>query len=155
MSNLYFLELLPSRFCFKIITALKQFIMNPRLLLSFLVVIFLAFAGFYSLKYFFSGYVKDNIGVAVQKYPGPPEDALIAFLLDDNNSFNDRSHIAIWTLGQLQSEKALPILESLYKNDPEGITCKGHHDSMLCQRELYNAITTIEKGSLFSYRYLQ
>ena len=129
--------------------------MNHKLILSFLVVIFLAFAGYYALKYYFSGYVKDNIEVAVQKYPGPPEDALIAYLLDESNSPDKRSRIAVWTLGQLQSEKALPLLKSLYKDDPTGKTCKGHHNSVICQRELYNAIKTIEKGSLFSYRNMQ
>ena len=125
--------------------------MNNKLFLSFLFVICLVFASFYSLRYFFSRYVKDNIELAVQKYPGSPEDALISYLLDENNTPHERSQIAVWTLGQIQSEKALPLLKSLYNDDPEGKTCKGHHDAMLCQRELYNAIKTIEKGSLFSY----
>ena len=54
--------------------------------------------------------VKENISIAQQKYPGPAEDALISFLLDEENYSNDRTHLAIWTLGRIKSEKALPFL---------------------------------------------
>jgi hypothetical protein len=84
--------------------------------------------------------VKKNIDIAKQKYSGTAEDALIAYLLDTTNSPRDRSQIAIWTLGQIGSPKALPILRGLYKNDPEGKTCYGRHDSVLCQYEIYKAI---------------
>jgi hypothetical protein len=84
--------------------------------------------------------VKKNISSAKEKYPGKAEDALIAYLLDTSNSPEDRSSIAIWTLGKIQSEKALPILNELYKDDPEGKTCKGKHNSVLCQYEIYKAL---------------
>ncbi len=84
--------------------------------------------------------VKKNIRTAKEKYPGIAEDALIAYLQDTANSAQNRSSIAIWTLGQIQSEKALPILNELYKNDPTGKTCKGKHNSALCQYEIYKAI---------------
>lgn len=84
--------------------------------------------------------VKKNITIAKEKYPGKAEDALIAYLLDTTNSPRDRSSIAIWTLGQIHSEKALPILNELYLNDPEGKTCYGRHDSVLCQYEIYKAL---------------
>lgn len=84
--------------------------------------------------------VKKNIEIAEEKYSGTAEDALIAFLLDTTNSPRDRTHIAIWTLGQIQSEKAKPVLRELYKNDPEGKTCSGKHDSVLCQYEIYKAL---------------
>ncbi len=84
--------------------------------------------------------VKKNIEFAKNKYPGTAEDALIAYLLDATNSPRDRTHIAIWTLGQIQSEKAIPVLNELYKNDPEGKTCSGKHDSVLCQYEIYKAL---------------
>lgn len=97
---------------------------------------------------------KENIKIAKQQYPGIAEDALISFLMDTNNSANDRTHIAIWTLGQIRSEKALPVLQELYKNDPKGKTCYGKHDSLLCQYEIYKAIRSIEKGGLFSHKRL-
>ncbi len=84
--------------------------------------------------------VKENIKIAKEKYPGTAEDALIAFLLDTTNSPHDRTHIAIWTLGQIQSEKAVPVLSEIYKNDPEGKTCFRRHDSVLCQYEIYKAL---------------
>ncbi|HPG33251.1 MAG: HEAT repeat domain-containing protein, partial [Bacteroidales bacterium] len=84
--------------------------------------------------------VKKNIKIAQERYPGKADDALIAFLLDTTNSPQNRSSVAIWTLGQIQSEKAIPVLEDLYKNDPEGKTCYGKHDSVLCQHEIYKAL---------------
>ena len=103
-------------------------------LFTLLVIIYLA------LYFWIDITVKDNIKTAKEKYPGKAEDALIAYLLDTTNSPLDRSHLAIWTLGQIQSDKATPILKSLYKNDPEGKTCKGKHDTVLCQYELYKAL---------------
>jgi len=88
--------------------------------------------------------VKKNIKMSQERYPGHAEDALIAYLLDTTNSPQNRSRVAIWTLGQIQSKKALPVLKNLYKNDPEGKTCAGKHDSVLCQHEIYKAMKAIE-----------
>jgi hypothetical protein len=85
-------------------------------------------------------YISKNIRIAQSRYPGKAEDALISFLLDTTNTPGERSTIAIWTLGQIKSEKAKPILWSLYKNDPEGKTCRGRHNEVLCQYELYKAL---------------
>jgi len=99
--------------------------------------------------------VKKNIELVQQQYRGSPEDALISFLLDEENTYHDRTHIAIWTLGQIRSEKALPILKELYKDDPKGKSCFGRHDSVLCQYEIHKAIQTIEKKWLFSHARLK
>jgi len=90
--------------------------------------------------------LKENISIAQQRYPGTKEDALIAYLVDTTNSPHDRS-MAIYSLGQINSKKALSVLKGLYKNDPKGKTCHGKHDSVLCQKEIHTAIETIE------YRY--
>lgn len=90
--------------------------------------------------------VKKNINYAKEKYPGTAEDALIAYLLDTTNSPQDRSSVAIWTLGQIHSKKALPILKGLYKNDPEGKTCHGKHNYVICQYEIYKAINAEESN---------
>jgi len=92
--------------------------------------------------------IKKNITLAKSHYTGKAEDALIAYLLDTNNSPIDRSHKAIWTLGQIRSKKALPVLSEFYKNDPEGKTCKGHHNSVLCQYEIHKAMVSIDHGWL-------
>ena len=94
--------------------------------------------------------VKKNISIAQQRYPGTAEEALISFLLDEKNSFHDRTHKAIWTLGMLKSEKALPILRSYYKNDPKGLTCHEKHDQMICQYGLLKAIVQIENRFQYS-----
>ena len=94
--------------------------------------------------------VKANINKAKQQYPGSSEGALIEFLLDENNTPNDRTHIAIWTLGQIRSEKALPILNRLYINNPKDETCYGKHESKLCQYKIHKAIVAIEKNWWFS-----
>lgn len=90
--------------------------------------------------------IKERIGNAQEKYQGNAEDALIAYLSDTTNSPRDRSDVAIWTLGQIQSQKALPILKELYNSDPEGNTCHGRHDYVLCQYEIYKAIRAIESN---------
>jgi hypothetical protein len=91
--------------------------------------------------------IKEHISIAKQRYPNAAtaEDALIAYLEDTTNSPRDRGDIAIWTLGQIHSKKALPVLYKLYKNDPEGKTCHGKHDSVLCQYGIHTAIETIEE----------
>jgi len=96
--------------------------------------------------------VKSNIKHCQEIFPGSPEDALIAYMLDESKHPEDRSHVAIWTLSQLESEKALPHLKKLYKNDPKGKTCADNHDKELCQYEIHKAIESIEKGRLISYK---
>jgi hypothetical protein len=88
--------------------------------------------------------IRDRIHIAKQQYPGIAEDALIAYLSDSKHTPRERSDIAVWTLGQIRSRKALPVLRKLYKNDPGGMTCKGHHNEVLCQYEIHKAIVSIE-----------
>ncbi|MGE5457937.1 MAG: HEAT repeat domain-containing protein [Methanococcaceae archaeon] len=90
--------------------------------------------------------VKENISIAKKEYPGKAEDALLAYLADSTKSPRERTEIAVWTLGQIRSGKALPVLKSLYKNDPEGKTCR--HDSELCQYEIHKAILSIERNGI-------
>jgi hypothetical protein len=92
--------------------------------------------------------IKERISIAKQQYSGTAEDALIAYLSDTTHTPYDRTDVAIWTLGQIRSKKALSILKKLYRNDPEGKTCKYHHDSVLCQYEIHKAIVSIEHGWL-------
>lgn len=99
--------------------------------------------------------VRKNIDAAREEYPGSAEEALIAMLLDSTRSPYVQTHTAIWTLGQIRSEKALPVLQELYMDDPDGITCYGKHDSLLCQYELNKAIKSIENGRLFSHARLR
>jgi hypothetical protein len=92
--------------------------------------------------------IKEHISIAKQQYSGIAEDALIAYLTDSTHTPRERTDIAIWTLGQIRSQKALPVLKKLYKNDPEGMSCKYHHNEVLCQYEIHKAIVSIEHGWL-------
>jgi hypothetical protein len=109
-----------------------------------LILVALLLSGYIAIYFWIDSDVKKNITIAKEKYPGKAEDALIAYLLDTTNTPNDRSHIAIWTLGQIKSEKAILVLTTLYKNDPEGKTCKGNHSYVLCQYEIYKALNASE-----------
>lgn len=120
-------------------------------IVSLPIIIVLNVGVFLSLHVWIREDVKENIILAKQKYPGNTEEALIAYLLDEGNSPIKRSHIAIWTLGQIQSQNALPVLNIFYKNDPEGKSCIGHHHEILCQRELHKAIITIKQKRLFAF----
>lgn len=120
---------------------MKKLILSIGIIL--LSILFLVFAALYV---WIDIDVKKNIKVAKEKYPGKAEDALIAYLLDTANSPGNRSHVAIWALGQIHSEKAIPILKGLYKNDPEGKTCRGKHNSVLCQYEIYKALSACESN---------
>lgn len=124
--------------------------MKRKLVILCIYILTLAIGSFIGLHIWIGGDVKKNIEIVKKQYSGSAEEALISFLKDENNSFNDRTHKAIWTLGQIRSKKALPLLKELYKNDPKGETCKGYHDSELCQYELSKAIVAVEKGWLFS-----
>lgn len=92
--------------------------------------------------------IKENIAIAKSMYPGTAEEALIAYLVDTKNTAENRTHIAIWTLGQIKSQKAIPILRELYLDDPTGNTCYGHHQQVLCQYEIYKALHATEMNWL-------
>jgi hypothetical protein len=118
--------------------------MKRKLIILSSILLWLILSGFIALYIWIDIDVKKNIKIARERYPGKAEDALIAYLSDTANPPHERSHVAKWTLGQIKSEKALPVLTALYKNDPEGKTCYGKHDSVLCQYEICKAMTAIK-----------
>jgi hypothetical protein len=120
--------------------------MKKKLIILSASLITLLILGFFAIYIWIDFDVRKNINYAKEKYPGIAEDALIAYLLDTANSPQDRSSVAIWTLGQIHSQKALPILKRFYKNDPEGKTCHGKHNTVLCQYEIYKAIKAEESN---------
>ena len=114
--------------------------MKRKLFILSSILLGLIILGFIAIYIWIDIDVKKNINSAKGRYSGKVEDALIAYLLDTTNTPQNRTRIAIWTLGQINSKKAIPILENLYKNDPKGKTCYGNHDSVLCQYEIYKAL---------------
>jgi hypothetical protein len=99
---------------------------------------------FFTMRIWIGHGIKESINIAKHQYSGTAEDALITYLKDTTHTPRDRSDVAIWTLGQIRSKKILPLLKGLYKDDPQGKTCKYHHDTVLCQYEIHKAIVSIE-----------
>ena len=129
---------------------MKRFIFTA-LSIAFLICIVTLISLFFWIK----EDVINNIELAERKYHAHGEEALISYLEDEANSYYDRTHLAIWTLGKIRSQKALPVLKKYYLNDPEGQSCKGLHREKLCQYELHKAIKAIEHGAFLSYATLR
>ena len=108
----------------------------------------LFFCFFLAMRIWIGQGIKERISIAKQQYSGTAEDALLAYLSDTTHTPKDRSDVAIWTLGQIRSKKALSALKDPYRNDPEGMTCKYYHDKVLCQYEIHKAIVSIERSWL-------
>ena len=83
--------------------------------------------------------VKDISAEATQQYPGDRVEALIAYVKSEDQSLRKRN-LAVWALGQIGDEHALPVLNQFYTGGP----CD--HDHYLCQGELQKAIKLC-KGS--------
>ncbi|PIQ68393.1 MAG: hypothetical protein COV91_04330 [Candidatus Taylorbacteria bacterium CG11_big_fil_rev_8_21_14_0_20_46_11] len=84
--------------------------------------------------------VKEKCRIARAKYSGDCAQALISFLDDENNSFQDRNS-AIWALGQLGDKRSLPVLKKYYI----GYSGERHDRSQsLAQLELKRAIGYME-----------
>ena len=64
--------------------------------------------------------VEKNCRIAQQAHPHPGDDvtALVDFMNSPSHSLWDRTHIGIWTLGQMSDPKALPALEAASRSVP-------------------------------------
>ena len=82
--------------------------------------------------------------VATGKYKDQEEcvSALIKQLDDEDNSLRERNY-AIWSLGQLGDEQALPVLEKYYTGI---IPDREPYDKTLSQYEMKKAIKLLEGG---------
>lgn len=83
--------------------------------------------------------VRDISAEATKQYPGDRVEALISYVQNKNNSLRKRD-LAVWALGQIGDQRALPTLEKSYTSGP----CD--HDSRLCQGELQKAIKLCKGG---------
>jgi hypothetical protein len=93
------------------------------------------------------GYEANNLcQKAKWQYGGDCTEALIAQLNDENQGFRTRNH-AIWTLGQIGDNQALPVLQSYYTGN---IYSREPLDEMISQYELKKAINLIDGGTNIS-----
>lgn len=69
-------------------------------------------------------------------------DSLLGLLEDENRSYGERNN-AIWALGQLGDEQALPVLKKYYIGTPDS---KENLDRQISQYELEKAIRLTSGG---------
>lgn len=123
--------------------------LNKRVLL---VILLLVVAAPLTVHIWVRSSVLSHIEMAKKEYGGSAEDALISLMLDETKPPLYRTHNAVWTLGQIQSKRSLPELYKLYLFEYEpGVSCRNHHDKLICQYELDKAINAIENGRLISF----
>jgi hypothetical protein len=83
--------------------------------------------------------IRDISGEASAIYGGDKIEALIAYVDDEGRGLSQRNR-AVWALGQLGDERALPVLEKYYTGEP----CD--HARFLCQDELRKSIRKCRGG---------
>lgn len=86
--------------------------------------------------------VRNHCQEAQSEYDGDCVESLISQLNDENRSFRDRNS-AIWALGQLGDQRALPVLQSYYVGEiPDREPISG----VISQYELKKAINLTSGG---------
>ncbi len=93
--------------------------------------------------------VSTSCKISKARYNTDCVNAMISVLDSDKTSFNDKNN-AIWVLGQLADERALPILKNLYTGVPEH---REPLDTVVSQYELRKAIKWMEEGNYTSWMY--
>lgn len=86
--------------------------------------------------------VSDRCSDAQDKYEGDCVEVLMQTLDDEENSFRERNQ-AIWALGQLGDERALPVLEKYYTGD---MPDRENPREAISQYELKKAIKWVSGG---------
>jgi len=80
---------------------------------------------------------------AKREYGGDCVESLVSLLKDKKNNFRSRND-AIWTLGQIGDERALPVLQSFYTGN---IPDREPLDKTISQYELKKAIELASGGT--------
>jgi len=91
--------------------------------------------------------VRDQCQVAKGKYQGDCVEVLMQTVDDDNNSLRDRNY-AIWSLGQIGDDRALPIIEKYYTGN---IPDREPYDETLSQYEMKKTIKLLNGGSNWTH----
>lgn len=87
--------------------------------------------------------VKQKCQIAQSQYEGDCVQALSSYLEDKQGHNLKERNGAVWALGQLGDERALPALEKVYTGY-EGVKCRDEVD--VCQYEVQKAIKLIKSG---------
>ena len=116
-----------------------------------LFVTLLALFVFFVVISFYSIYssVSATCNGVYEDFEGNCVDAMILVLNSDQYTFEEKNH-AIWVLGQLADERALPVLEELYTEVP---TAREPLDTAISQYELSKAIDWCKNGNATSFMY--
>jgi HEAT repeat protein len=104
---------------------------------GFLICFTFLFVAYLLICFDINSSVKEISADAIQQYPGDRIEALITYVDSENKSLMQRNR-AVWALGQIGDQRALPILTASYTGGP----CD--HDSRLCQGEIQKAIKLCE-----------
>jgi hypothetical protein len=111
-----------------------------KIILSALAIgVFIIFAGYLFLSYQIGQSVKQTSQNARQQFPGDRVEALMSVVKSEGSSLGEKNK-AIWALGQLGDQRALPLL----KDQRTGQPCQ--HGRLICQREVEKAIRHCERG---------
>lgn len=95
--------------------------------------------------------VRNTCDTAIAAYSKDCVDSLVLVLESEDKSFKEKND-AIWALGQIADERALPALESLYTGSiPE----REPLDKTISQYEIEKAIHWINEGNWTSWMYLR
>jgi hypothetical protein len=98
-----------------------------------LVCIVFLYGGFVGVVWWVQGTAREVAVRATEVFPGDEVEALVVLVQSEDRSFADRNR-AVWALGQLGDERALPMLKRFYTDR----ACD--HSKFLCQKELRKAI---------------
>ena len=107
-----------------------------------LIVLLVGVVGILGLSLSIEPGVKRTCGMATRAYPGDNVEALMKFVKTDGYGYDAQryraNNHAIWALGQLGDQRALPFLRNLLTGQP----CD--HETNLCQGEIQKAIQKLE-----------
>ena len=109
--------------------------------IGFILLILVLGSSYVGLRVWFKADIDQICDNAMKQYDGDKIEALISVLNSDQQDLTTKNS-AIWALGKLRNENALPTLRNLQTNE----VCD--HSRNVCQRELEKAILNLEGKSI-------
>ena len=109
--------------------------------IGFIILILGLGSTYIGLRIWFKADIDQICESAMKQYDGDKIEALISVLNSDQQDLKTKNS-AIWALGKLRNESALPTLRNLQTNE----TCD--HSRNVCQQDLEKAILNLEGKSI-------